>query len=180
MEVLAHDAKLMSRFRRSKSVVLPEIRVFMTNRIMTEQMGMYELFVEKKVSYQEIVSALVKSTKIPSEKIGSEYDFYEPSPSENYLSLGIKVEYYNQGYLSFINLVSMPKMSATDCNLMYSSLALNLDMNVAVYSSNKDVENILVFYPNGFYQEAIEDCSIQDGFIIQAYGDMKNCSSLKM
>ncbi|HEY9692311.1 MAG TPA: hypothetical protein V6D15_08910 [Oculatellaceae cyanobacterium] len=51
-------------------------------------------------------------------------------------------------------------------------------MNIATYNPTEDGENIFIFDSNGFYQEAIEDDRIQDGFLIHAYGDKRTVDTL--
>jgi hypothetical protein len=145
---------------------------------MNERMGMYEIFAESRLSYEEVISAIIKSTNITAEKIGSDYDFYDPLVKDTNLVLGMKVQYFEEGYLSFIGLASMPEMQAREYYRMCSQLAFNLNVNVAVYNLAGGFGDMIVFCPNGFYQEATEDSHSDNGLFIRIYGDEKLLNTL--
>jgi hypothetical protein len=145
---------------------------------MNERMGMYEIFAESRLSYEEVISAMIESTNIPAEKIGSDYDFYDPLVKDTNLVLGVKVGYFEEGYLSFISLASMPEMQAREYYRMCSQLAFNLNVNVAVYNLAGDFGDMIVFRPNGFYQEATEDSHSDNGLFIRIHGDDKLLNTL--
>lgn len=144
---------------------------------MSKHIGFHEIFAMHKLTYEEVSCSISKSLAIPISKIGNQYNFFDLLLEETSLLLGIDIDYYSEGYTTFIKLVSTIEFSDNEYYSMCAKLSLNLDMNVVVYSLQEEGD-IFVFYPDWNYQKAVEDDDDDDKFIVHVYGDKSNVDDL--
>jgi hypothetical protein len=131
----------------------------------------YELFTRNEINYHKFVNAIIISTGLSLDKIGTQDDFFTSVLNGKPLEIGVNICYYHEEFKTFTTITSAKELNKHKFYSLAANMAKLLKTDVAIYDTLHDSRDVIVFCPDYYYQKAHDNSDDRDNFVVQIYGD---------